>query len=151
MNRLVRSVLRTLPISSSEGNSVFHGATPWFCTSAYCNAHFRSLTSNVRHIDGKLERFSVHLQNLQFFYMKYVYFRASQKVVCFAGARPWFFRVINQFKISFKDIFETISTKYSSSSLEVAGRFMRRGGIDINPIRSNKKKIQFKNFRFFNQ
>ena len=50
-----------------------------------------------------------------------------------------------------QDIFETISTKYSSSSLEVAGRFMRRGGIDINPIRSNKKKIQFKNFRFFNQ
>ena len=50
-----------------------------------------------------------------------------------------------------QDIFETISIKYSSNSLEVAGRFMRRGGIDINPIRSNKKRIQFKNFRFFNQ
>jgi 7-cyano-7-deazaguanine reductase len=41
--------------------------------------------------------------------------------------------------------------KYPNSSFEVCGRFMRRGGIDINPIRSNKKTLLFKNFRVFNQ
>ncbi len=35
--------------------------------------------------------------------------------------------------------------------LTVYGRFLRRGGIDINPIRSTKKKLYFKNFRDFNQ
>jgi 7-cyano-7-deazaguanine reductase len=41
--------------------------------------------------------------------------------------------------------------KYACTKLEVAGRFMRRGGIDINPVRSTHKKLFFNNFRFFNQ
>ena len=50
-----------------------------------------------------------------------------------------------------EDILVTPSTKYPSYKIEVCGRFMRRGGIDINPIRSNQKKLYFKNFRVFNQ
>ena len=50
-----------------------------------------------------------------------------------------------------EDMFVTLMNKYPNSNFEVCGRFMRRGGIDINPIRSNKKNISFKNFRVFNQ
>jgi NADPH-dependent 7-cyano-7-deazaguanine reductase QueF len=32
-------------------------------------------------------------------------------------------------------------------NLTVYGRFLRRGGIDINPIRSMSRKIAFQNFR----
>ena len=46
---------------------------------------------------------------------------------------------------------QQIIDKYPNTSFEVCGRFMRRGGIDINPIRSNKKSLIFKNFRVFNQ
>ena len=35
--------------------------------------------------------------------------------------------------------------------LEICGRFLRRGGIDINPIRSTQKRLFFENFREFNQ
>jgi len=45
----------------------------------------------------------------------------------------------------------TLVSKYPGNNFEVCGRFMRRGGIDINPIRSNQKKLFFKNFRVFNQ
>jgi len=50
-----------------------------------------------------------------------------------------------------EDIFNGVMKKYACSKLEVAGRFMRRGGIDINPVRSTHKKLFFNNFRFFNQ
>jgi len=50
-----------------------------------------------------------------------------------------------------QDMFITLSNKYPGFNFEVCGRFMRRGGIDINPIRSNQKKLLFKNFRVFNQ
>ena len=48
-------------------------------------------------------------------------------------------------------IFLHIKESYSVNHLEVCGRFLRRGGIDINPIRSSQKKLFFKNFREFNQ
>tara|TARA_Y100001980_G_C14467286_1_gene248108 strand:+ start:213 stop:920 length:708 start_codon:yes stop_codon:yes gene_type:complete len=48
-------------------------------------------------------------------------------------------------------IFLEIKEKYAIKHLEVCGRFLRRGGIDINPIRSTHKKLFFKNFREFNQ
>ena len=50
-----------------------------------------------------------------------------------------------------EDMLNALIDKYPNSSFEVCGRFMRRGGIDINPIRSNKKTLVFKNFRVFNQ
>ena len=50
-----------------------------------------------------------------------------------------------------EDMLYALIDKYPDSSFEVCGRFMRRGGIDINPIRSNKKTLMFKNFRVFNQ
>ena len=50
-----------------------------------------------------------------------------------------------------EDILHALIDKYPNSSFEVCGRFMRRGGIDINPIRSNKKTLLFNNFRVFNQ
>ena len=50
-----------------------------------------------------------------------------------------------------EDIFNGVMKKYACTKLEVAGRFMRRGGIDINPVRSTHKKLFFNNFRFFNQ
>ena len=49
------------------------------------------------------------------------------------------------------DIFLKIMNKYKCNHLEVCGRFQRRGGIDINPIRGTNKKILFHNFREFNQ
>ncbi len=48
-------------------------------------------------------------------------------------------------------IFLHIKERYKVNHLEVCGRFFRRGGIDINPIRSSQKKLFFKNFREFNQ
>jgi NADPH-dependent 7-cyano-7-deazaguanine reductase QueF len=48
-------------------------------------------------------------------------------------------------------MFQDIKKEFGCTSLEVSGRFMRRGGIDINPTRSSSKKLLFKNFRFFNQ
>ena len=50
-----------------------------------------------------------------------------------------------------ESIFIEISNNYNCKHLEVCGRFQRRGGIDINPIRGNKKNFLFKNFREFNQ
>ena len=48
-------------------------------------------------------------------------------------------------------IFFYIKVTFNIDHLEVCGRFFRRGGIDINPIRSSQKKLFFKNFREFNQ
>ena len=50
-----------------------------------------------------------------------------------------------------EDIFSKLHNKYSHEKFEVCGRFLRRGGIDINPVRSSKKSLFFKNFRAFNQ
>ena len=44
-----------------------------------------------------------------------------------------------------------IKETFSVDHLEICGRFFRRGGIDINPIRSTQKKLFFENFREFNQ
>ena len=44
-----------------------------------------------------------------------------------------------------------IKETFSIDHLEICGRFLRRGGIDINPIRSSQKKLFFDNFREFNQ
>ena len=69
---------------------------------------------------------------------------------------------LNNFLVSYKDkgdfheqciegVFSKINKKYEPKNLDIIGRFMRRGGIDINPIRSLNKKPFFTNFRFFNQ
>ena len=50
-----------------------------------------------------------------------------------------------------ENIFSKLSKKFLNEDFEVCGRFLRRGGIDINPIRSSKKSLFFKNFRAFNQ
>ena len=50
-----------------------------------------------------------------------------------------------------ESIFFHIKENYLIKNLEICGRFLRRGGIDINPIRSTHKKLLFKNFREFNQ
>ena len=48
-------------------------------------------------------------------------------------------------------IFFYIKENFSVDHIEICGRFLRRGGIDINPIRSSQKRLFFKNFREFNQ
>ena len=50
-----------------------------------------------------------------------------------------------------ENIFSKLSKKFPNKNIEVCGRFLRRGGTDINPIRSSKKTLFFKNFRAFNQ
>ena len=47
--------------------------------------------------------------------------------------------------------FTELKNKFHINHLEVCGRFQRRGGIDINPIRGTHKKKLFANFREFNQ
>ena len=69
---------------------------------------------------------------------------------------------LKNFLISFADhggfheqcvelIFTELKNKFHINHLEVCGRFQRRGGIDINPIRGTHKKKLFANFREFNQ
>ena len=48
-------------------------------------------------------------------------------------------------------IFLSLLIDFAMDDITVCGRFLRRGGIDINPIRSTNKKIIFKNFRDFSQ
>ena len=48
-------------------------------------------------------------------------------------------------------IFKELIKKYKIKHLEICGRFQRRGGIDINPIRGTHQKKMFINFREFNQ
>ena len=73
-------------------------------------------------------------------------------------SRDW----LSSYLTSFKDhgdfheqciesVFNTILRNFNPKHLEVAGRFQRRGGIDINPVRGTHKKFLFKNFREFNQ
>ena len=69
---------------------------------------------------------------------------------------------LKKYLISFKEqgdfheqciesIYSKIYEKYKPMNLEICGRFQRRGGIDINPVRGNSKKKLFGNFRVFNQ
>jgi len=50
-----------------------------------------------------------------------------------------------------ENIFNDIKNKYNPKKLQVYGRFLRRGGIDINPLRSSHKKFIFSNHREYNQ
>jgi 7-cyano-7-deazaguanine reductase len=50
-----------------------------------------------------------------------------------------------------ESIFISLKNDFRIDDLTVYGKFLRRGGIDINPIRSTSKKLIFKNFRDFSQ
>ena len=50
-----------------------------------------------------------------------------------------------------ESIFISLRDDFKIDDLTVYGKFLRRGGIDINPIRSTSKKFIFKNFRDFSQ
>ena len=50
-----------------------------------------------------------------------------------------------------ESIFISLRNNFKIDDLTVYGKFLRRGGIDINPIRSTSKKLIFKNFRDFSQ
>ena len=50
-----------------------------------------------------------------------------------------------------ESIFISLRNDFEINDLTVFGKFLRRGGIDINPIRSTQKKLIFKNFRDFSQ
>ena len=73
-------------------------------------------------------------------------------------SRDWLLSYLTSFKDHgdfheqcIESIFNNILTSFYPKHLEVAGRFQRRGGIDINPVRGTHKKFLFKNFREFNQ
>ena len=58
------------------------------------------------------------------------------------------FRNIGEFhELCIDKIFSKILNKYNPDKLCVYGRFLRRGGIDINPMRSNSKDFMFLNHR----
>ena len=70
----------------------------------------------------------------------------------------WLRQLLTSFKESgefheqcIENIFSKLNKKFPNQDFEVCGRFLRRGGIDINPVRSTKKTLLFKNFRAFNQ
>ena len=70
----------------------------------------------------------------------------------------WLRQLLTSFKESgefheqcIENIFSKLNKKFLNQDFEVCGRFLRRGGIDINPVRSTKKTLLFKNFRAFNQ
>jgi len=70
----------------------------------------------------------------------------------------WLRKLLSSFKESgefheqcIENIFSKLTKNFPNENIEVCGRFLRRGGIDINPIRSSKKTLFFKNFRAFNQ
>jgi len=44
-------------------------------------------------------------------------------------------------------IFSKIINQYKPNKFCVYGRFLRRGGIDINPMRANANEYMFLNFR----
>ena len=50
-----------------------------------------------------------------------------------------------------ESIFISLRDNFEIDDLTVYGKFLRRGGIDINPIRSTSKNLIFKNFRDFSQ
>ena len=71
---------------------------------------------------------------------------------------PW----LTEYLVSFREtgefhelcmdkIYSTIKNKFNLKKITVYGRFMRRGGIDINPIRSSSSNALFSNHREFSQ
>ena len=73
-------------------------------------------------------------------------------------SRDWLLSYLTSFKDHggfheqcIESIFNIILENSNPKHLEVAGRFQRRGGIDINPVRGTHNKYLFKNFREFNQ
>ena len=130
----------------------------------------------TNHMYEFLEDFIVNLNNTKLKYTpsnKILLFTGFRSI-CPVTAQPDFANIyivteskiditwLNNFLISYKDkgdfheqciegIFSEINTKYKPKNLDIVGRFMRRGDIDINPVRSLNKKPFFKNFRFFNQ
>ena len=73
-------------------------------------------------------------------------------------SRDWLLNYLTSFKDHgdfheqcIESIFSNILSSFDPKHLEVAGRFQRRGGIDINPVRGTHKKFLFENFREFNQ
>ena len=73
-------------------------------------------------------------------------------------SRDWLLSYLTSFKDHgdfheqcIESIFNTIITSFNPKHLEIAGRFQRRGGIDIDPVRGTHKKFLFRNFREFNQ
>ena len=67
-------------------------------------------------------------------------------------SRDWLLSYLTSFKDHgdfheqcIESIFNNILTNFNPKHLEVAGRFQRRGGIDINPVRGTHKKFLFKN------
>ena len=73
-------------------------------------------------------------------------------------SRDWLLSYLTSFKDHgdfheqcIESVFNTILKNFNPKHLEVAGRFQRRGGIDINPVRGTHKKFLFNNFREFNQ
>ena len=62
------------------------------------------------------------------------------------------FRNIGEFhELCIDKIYSTLKTKFSLNELSIYGRFMRRGGIDINPLRSSNSNFIFENHREFSQ
>ena len=54
-------------------------------------------------------------------------------------------------KLCIDKIYSSIKNKFNLKKITVYGRFMRRGGIDINPIRSSSATNKFNNHREFSQ
>ena len=50
-----------------------------------------------------------------------------------------------------ESIFLLLLEDFKLSNVTVFGRFLRRGGIDINPLRSTQSKLLFSNFRDLSQ
>ncbi len=83
-----------------------------------------------------------------------IYFKTSNKTI------PS--KEICEFLMSFREegsfhedciekIYSKLANDFKLNKLTVLGRFLRRGGIDINPIRSYKKKLKITNNRDRNQ
>ena len=71
---------------------------------------------------------------------------------------PWLVQYLSSFRetgefheLCMDKIYSTIKNKFNLKKISVYGRFMRRGGIDINPIRSSTPINKFNNHREFSQ
>ena len=71
---------------------------------------------------------------------------------------PWLVQYLTSFRetgefheLCMDKIYSTIKNKFNLKKITVYGRFMRRGGIDINPIRSSSSITLFSNHREFSQ
>ena len=73
-------------------------------------------------------------------------------------AIPWLVEYLSSFRetgefheLCIDKIYSSIKNKFNLKKITVYGRFMRRGGIDINPIRSSTPTNKFNNHREFSQ